>query len=307
MRREITKFLTCMAGERNAADHTIKAYREDLMAMAEFFESAGGSGNAAGMAAIRPSDLTPLDLRGFQSALQQAGYARTTIARKLAALRSFFKFAMREGWVQTNPAAPLRNPRKQRKLPLVLSGDDIDRLLSAPPADTAAGLRDRGMLETMYSAGLRVSELVGLRDGDLDLDQQIIRVRGKGRKERLAPLGSFAIAAINLYVSRRRRDPAAESIPRESPVFVNRFGRVLTTRSVGRMLDKYIAQAELDTRTSPHTLRHSFATHLMDRGADIRSVQELLGHASLQTTQIYTHVSAAKLRDVYEAAHPRAS
>lgn len=299
MRSEITRFLTCMAGERNAADHTIKAYREDLFGLVDYLESTGGL----------PS-VTAIDaagLREFQSALQQAGYARTTISRKLAAVRSFFKFAIREGWVTANPATPLRNPRRQRKLPLVLSGDDILRLLSAPPADSAAGLRDRAILETMYSAGLRVSELVALREGDLDFDQQILRVRGKGRKERIAPLGSFAVKAIDRYAARRRRDPAAENPPRDAPVFVNRFGRILTTRSVGRMLDKYIAAAELDTRTSPHTLRHSFATHLLDRGADIRSVQELLGHKSLQTTQIYTHVSAAKLRDVYEAAHPRAS
>lgn len=299
MRREITQFLTCLAGERNSADHTIKAYREDLFAMVDYFESSG--------AMVSVSSLSPADLRGFQSALQQAGYARTTISRKLAALRSFYKFAMREGWVRENPATPLRNPRRQRKLPLVLSGDDIGRLLSAPPKSNAAGLRDRAILETMYSAGLRVSELVSLRDGDLDFDQSILRVRGKGRKERIAPLGSFAVRAIQDYAARRNRDASVENPIREAPVFVNRFGKGLTTRSVGRMLDKYIAQAQLDTRTSPHTLRHSFATHLLDRGADIRSVQELLGHKSLQTTQIYTHVSAAKLRDVYELAHPRAS
>ena len=159
----------------------------------------------------------------------------------------------------------------------------------------------------MYSAGLRVSELVGLCDGDLDRDEQIIRVRGKGRKERISPLGSYAIDAIEAYEIKRTRAPEAESLGKMAPVFVNRFGRVLTTRSVGRMLEKYIAKAELDSRTSPHTLRHSFATHLLDRGADIRSVQELLGHKSLATTQIYTHVSAANLRQVYEQAHPRAS
>jgi integrase/recombinase XerC len=158
----------------------------------------------------------------------------------------------------------------------------------------------------MYSAGLRVSELVGLRDGDIDVDEQIVRVRGKGRKERISPLGSFAIKAIGQYRQRRVRDAAVEMLGREAPIFVNRFGKILTTRSVGRMLEKYIGLAQLDSRTSPHTLRHSFATHLLDRGADIRSVQELLGHKSLATTQIYTHVSAANLRQVYERAHPRA-
>jgi integrase/recombinase XerC len=205
-----------------------------------------------------------------------------------------------------NPAKPLRNPRQQRKLPHVLSNDEVGRLLLAPAASNVAGLRDRAILETIYSAGLRVSELVALRDGDIDRVEQIVRVRGKGRKERISPLGSYAVKAIDAYAAKRVRAPETESLGRAAPVFVNRFGRILTTRSVGRMLEKYIAKADLDSRTSPHTLRHSFATHLLDRGADIRSVQELLGHKSLATTQIYTHVSAANLRQVYERAHPRA-
>jgi integrase/recombinase XerC len=213
---------------------------------------------------------------------------------------------MRQGLASDNPAKPLRNPRRQRKLPHVLTNEEVGKLLLAPPANSLAGRRDRAILETMYSAGLRVSELVSLRDGDLDFDEQLVRVRGKGRKERISPLGSYAIKAIKLYERTRVREPKTEAMGREAPVFVNRFGRILTTRSVGRMLEKYIAVTGLDSRTSPHTLRHSFATHLLDRGADIRSVQELLGHKSLATTQIYTHVSAANLRKVYEQAHPRA-
>ena len=300
MRSSITQFLRYLATERNASDLTIKAYREDLFGLVDWLEAVQGS-------VPKPGSLTPHDLRSFQAALTEAGYARTTISRKLASLRSFYKFAMREGIATTNPAKPLRNPRRQRKLPHVLTNDEVGRLLVAPPSVNAAGLRDRAILETMYSAGLRVSELVGLRDGDLDRDQQIVRVRGKGRKERISPLGSFAIKAIQKYAAVRTRDPKTEALGQEAPVFVNRFGRILTTRSVGRMLEKYIAKAELDARTSPHTLRHSFATHLLDRGADIRSVQELLGHKSLATTQIYTHVSAANLHQVYEKAHPRAS
>ncbi|MEM9645724.1 MAG: tyrosine recombinase XerC [Planctomycetota bacterium] len=300
MQKAIAAFLRYMATERNASDLTIKAYREDLFGMLEWFEAT--QGRVPGT-----DELSPLELRAFQAALTEAGYARTTISRKLASLRSFYKYAMREGMATTNPAKPLRNPRRQRTLPHVLSTDEIGRLLIAPPASETAGLRDRAMLETMYSAGLRVSELVGMRDGDIDRDEQIVRVRGKGRKERISPLGSFAIEAIDAYAMLRIRDPKVESQGREAPVFVNRFGRILTTRSVGRMLEKYIGVAQLDTRTSPHTLRHSFATHLLDRGADIRSVQELLGHKSLATTQIYTHVSAAGLREIYEQAHPRAS
>jgi integrase/recombinase XerC len=299
MRSAIAQFLKYLATERNASGLTIKAYREDLQGLVDWLEATRGD-------VPHPSNLSPQDLRAFQAALQQAGYARTTIARKLASLRSFYRFAMRQGIASDNPAKPLRNPRRQRKLPHVLSNAEVGKLLLAPPANETAGLRDRAILETMYSAGLRVSELVALRDSDLDPHEQIIRVRGKGRKERISPLGSYALQAIQQYATRRIRDPKTEALGPAAPVFVNRFGRILTTRSVGRMLEKYIAICGLDTRTSPHTLRHSFATHLLDRGADIRSVQELLGHKSLATTQIYTHVSAANLRQVYERAHPRA-
>lgn len=300
MRSAIARFLRYLVAERNASELTVKAYREDLIGFAEWLESRAVTANSL-------TALNPHHLREFQAALQEAGYAKSTISRKLASLRSFFRYAMRDGLIASNPAKPLRNPRRNRKLPHVLTGQEIERLLTAPPADQAAGRRDRAILETMYSSGLRVSELVGIRDGDLDFAQGIVRVRGKGRKERLSPLGSYAIEAIERYAAMRRRSSKTESLGRAAPVFVNRFGNALTTRSVGRMLDKYIAKAELDARTSPHTLRHSFATHLLDRGADIRSVQELLGHQSLTTTQIYTHVSAANLRRVYEAAHPRSA
>jgi len=300
MRKSVTLFLRYLATERNASDLTIKSYREDLFALMEWLETNLGSVPSA-------DALTPQTLRQFQSALQEAGYARTTISRKLASLRSFYRFAQRQGLATTNPAKPLRNPRRQRKLPHVLSTDEVGRLLAAPPSINTAGLRDRAILETMYSAGLRVSEVVGLSDGDLDFEEQITRVKGKGRKERISPLGSYAIQAITLYKQQRTRHAAEQAKGRDAAVFVNRFGNRLTTRSVGRMLEKYIATAQLDSRTSPHTLRHSFATHLLDRGADIRSVQELLGHKSLATTQIYTHVSTANLRAIYEKAHPRAN
>ena len=252
-----------------------------------------------------PDDVTPRDLRGYVAALHEAGYARTSISRKLASLRSFYRFAQRRQLAQSNPAKPLRNPRGQRKLPHFLTNDEVLKLLDAPTTDKMA-TRDQAIFETMYSAGLRVSEVVGLNEGDLDFDQGIARVRGKGRKERLSPLGTYAIDALQSYLPRRilsQKEPRG----REAPVFVNKFGGRLTTRSVARMLEKYIKQTGLDARTTPHTLRHSFATHLLDRGADIRSVQELLGHKSLVTTQIYTHLSTANLREVYQRAHPRAS
>ncbi len=298
MRAAIGQFLRFLVSERNAAELTIKSYREDLMGLVDYLEHALGH-------SPKPDELSPQQLRSYQAALQEAGYARTSIARKLASMRSFYRFAMREGLTKENPAKPLRNPRRQRKLPHVLSTDEVDRLLKTPSATNPQGLRDRAIFETVYSAGLRVSELVGLNDGDLDFEGQLIRVRGKGRKERLSPLGRFAISALNHYFKERTLHASIKP-GRAAPVFVNRFGKRLTTRSIGRMLEKHINAAGLDGRTSPHTLRHSFATHLLDRGADIRSVQELLGHKSLTTTQIYTHVSTASLRQVYERAHPRA-
>jgi integrase/recombinase XerC len=203
-------------------------------------------------------------------------------------------------------AKPLRNPRKGRTLPHFLTADEIGKLLLAPPANEPMGLRDRAILETMYSSGLRVSECVGLNLGDLDLAGGILRIRGKGRKERLGPVGSFAVNALQNWLKVCKVSPKEPSGP-AAPVFVNRFGRRLTTRSVARMLEKYLQLTGLDTRTTPHSLRHSFATHLLNGGADIRSVQELLGHKSLVTTQIYTHVSTAVLQAAYNKAHPRAN
>jgi integrase/recombinase XerC len=298
MQRQIAQFLTYLRVERGASPHTLKGYREDLIAAAEYFASEDG-------ATPEPASITAVDLRGFLSALHEASYAKTSIARKLASLRSFYKYGQREGWASSNPARALRNPRKGRSLPHFLTTEEIGKLLSIPPADSPMGLRDRAILETMYSAGLRVSELVGLSDGDVDLPQGVLLVRGKGRKERLSPVGSYAARALHAWLRLRKVSPK-EPQGREAPLFTNRFGTRLTTRSVGRMLEKYLRETGLDQRTSPHTLRHSFATHLLDRGADIRSVQELLGHKSLVTTQIYTHISTANLRAAYEKAHPRA-
>ena len=298
MQSEIGQFLRYLSVERNASELTVKSYREDLFDLAEYLIEELGSD-------VRPDGVSSRDLRGYAAALHEAGYARTSISRKLASLRSFYRFAQQRQLASSNPAKPLRNPRGQRKLPHFLTNDEVGKLLEAPATRTVMGLRDHAILETMYSAGLRVSEVVGLNDGDLEFEEGIARIRGKGRKERLSPLGSYAIDALHEY-HRVRVLAANEATGREAPVFVNRFGNRLTTRSVGRMLEKYIAEQGLDSRTTPHTLRHSFATHLLDRGADIRSVQELLGHKSLVTTQIYTHLSTANLREVYLRAHPRA-
>lgn len=297
MHAEIGQFLRYLDVERNASDLTIKSYREDLMDLADFLTDEGSK-------KVKPRDVDAGALRGYVSALHDAGYARTSISRKLASLRSFYRFAQRQQMADTNPAKPLRNPRGQRKLPHFLSGDEIQQLLNTPDSNSVMGLRDIAILEVIYSAGLRVSELVGMNDRDLDFEEGVVRLRGKGRKERMGAIGEYAAKALRRYFAVRKRADHGDS--NELPTFTNKFGQRLTTRSVARMLEKYIKECGLDTRTTPHTLRHSFATHLLDRGADIRSVQELLGHKSLVTTQIYTHVSTASLKTAYAKAHPRA-
>jgi integrase/recombinase XerC len=298
MNSAVTRFLQYLTAERNAAELTIKSYREDMQALVEYLLDSLGR-------IPQPSEVSTFDLRGYIGAMHDAGYSKSSIARRLASLRTFFRFAQRDGLCASNPAKPLRNPRPARNLPHFLSTDELARLLAAPHAGDTLGLRDRAILETMYSSGLRVGETVGIDLGDVDFDEALLRIRGKGRRERLAPIGSYAIASLRQWLAVRK---VASQGPQglDSPLFVNKFGRRITTRSVARMLEKYLKTTELDVRTSPHSLRHSFATHLLNHGADIRSVQELLGHKSLATTQIYTHVSAAGLREAYEKAHPRA-
>jgi integrase/recombinase XerC len=295
MEEALAEFLRHLALEKNASAHTVKSYREDLTQAVAFFTQRNG-GQAPDAAR-----LTTRQLRAHLAWLHEQGYARATIARRLAAVRSWCRFLCRQGVLASNPAAGLRGPRQEKRLPHFVPRDDMLRLLAAPPADTPLGLRDRALLETLYSAGLRVSELTGLDVADVDLGEGTATVRGKGKRERLAMLGPPAVAAIRAWL------PAREALARSwAALFLNKNGTRLSARSVGRLLEKYLALAGMDPRTTPHTLRHSFATHLLDAGADIRSVQELLGHRSLGTTQIYTHVSTQRLRDSYHKAHPRA-
>jgi len=292
----IDRFLRFMAAERGASPLTLKSYREDLLQLEEFLSSAG---------CREPADASSALLRRFQGGLGAAGYAPSTVARKLASMRSFYSFGQREGWVRANPAKPLRSPRRPRKLPLFLTGDEIARLLATPNPAEPGGLRDRAILELMYSSGVRVRELTGLDDADLDLAGGTIRVRGKGRRERLGIVGGPARTALRHWLAARPRS-ATGGTGRSRPLFTNRFGGRLSVRGIARLLEKHLASAGLGKRASPHTLRHSFATHLLDAGADIRSVQELLGHKSLVTTQIYTHVTTSRLREAFDKAHPRA-
>lgn len=294
----IDGFLRYLKIERNASELTLKSYGEDFGSLLDYFRDRVGE-------VPEPGQTHIAQLRGYISYLHECDYARTTIARRLASLRSFFRYCQREGMVATNPTKSLRTPRVGRKLPHFLTTEQIVKLLESPPANETEGLRDRAILETLYSAGLRVAELVGLNVSDWDQDANVIRVFGKGKKERIAPIGRHAAKALYRWLDVRQEAPDAKAED-QGAMFLNRFGTRLTTRSVGRMLEKYLLLTGLDQLTTPHTLRHSFATHLLDGGADLRAVQELLGHKSLTTTQIYTHVSTKRLRDTYEQAHPHA-
>lgn len=296
MHQTLADFLRYLSVERNASALTVKSYREDLTQAAEFFRSQGVG---------EPERITTRLVRAYLAWLHEQGYAKTTTARRLAAIRSFFRYLHRNGQVRENPAETLRGPRQERKLPNFLTEADLNALLETPSSHTPLGVRDRAILEALYSAGLRVSELVGLNLEDVDLDAGVATIRGKGKRERLALLGRPALKALKAWLE--EREHLLATLQRQSDaVFLNLRGTRLTVRSVGRLVRKYLLQAGLNVRATPHTLRHSFATHLLDRGADIRSVQELLGHRNLSTTQVYTHLTTSRLHDSYRRAHPRA-
>lgn len=299
----VKQFMTYLEHERNFSEHTVRSYTADLVQFVAFLTGADEAAAEDPALADRIRGVTPLDLRAYLAQLRRADYSRATVARKIATLRSFYKFLARQGEVPRNPVKVIRTPRQEKRLPKFLDPADVERLLSAPKGKDLLSLRDAAMLEILYSTGMRVSELVGLDLEDIDPIGEVVRVRGKGRRERLAPLGSYAITALNRYLGAR----AEADVHDAKAVFINRHGERLNARSVRRKLAKYLAVAGLDPHVSPHTLRHSFATHMLERGADLRAVQELLGHRSLSTTQIYTHVTAGRMKEIYEAAHPRAN
>jgi integrase/recombinase XerC len=247
----------------------------------------------------------PNTVRAYLAFLNEKQYSRATVARKLGTLRSFYKFLVKRNKLSSNPLMVIRTPKQEKKLPRYLEYEEVKKLLETPPMDNWLGARDRAILETLYSTGMRVSELVGLNMEDVDFLGEVVRVRGKGKKERIAPISSSALQVIQHYIEYRNK--RAQSNPNfdSKVLFVNKHGKRLSTRSVRRKMDKYLKMAGLDTGISPHTLRHSFATHMLNKGADLRSVQELLGHQSLSTTQIYTHLTTGKLKEVYQNAHPR--
>jgi len=289
MQRYIDKFINYLKIEKNASNHTIINYTIDLKAFSLFLGSAG------------IDSVDHLALRRFLAELRGRNYSKRTIARKLASLRSFFKFLYREGHIKSNPITAVSSPKLDKKLPKFLDVGKVAKLILSPDVKTPSGLRDRAILETLYSCGIRVSELVGLDIDDIDFISGVIKVLGKGRKERIVPIGDMALGSIRKYT---------EGMPARAKgkkaVFLNSRDGRLTDRSVRRVVDKYIHACSIEEKISPHSLRHSFATHLLDRGADLRSVQELLGHMNLSTTQIYTHVTMERLKNVYDKTHPRA-
>lgn len=333
----INGFIAYLGDERHFSAYTARCYGADLRQFIEWVETTQRTkvneaveqkayearlaraarttpGNPA--ASVGGTTLTDqvLDassdwIRSFLENLQSNSYSGATMARKIATLRSFFKWAERKGIAAVNPMTAIRTPKQGKRLPKAITMDQIEQLMIAPSDRDVLGMRDRAMLETMYSTGIRVSELVDLNGDDLDDTGEALRVRGKGKRERIVPVGSHALAAIKRYTGLVTTDPRFSHIWAQGnagkPLFMNKHGGRLSSRSVRRKLDKYLKQAGMDPKISPHTLRHSFATHMLENGADLRSVQEILGHQSLSTTQVYTHLTAQRLKNAYDQAHPR--
>jgi integrase/recombinase XerC len=288
MRKYIFDFLRYLKTEKNVSPHTERSYLSDLEQLFDF---------------LGETDLAIADhqtLRQFVGHLVKLKVRKSSIARKLSAVRSFFKYLNRQGVLKNNPARLIATPRQEKRLPAVLTVDDALRLMEAPGKSDDTELRDRAVLETLYSTGIRASELIGMNREDINRHDRLIRIRGKGRKERIVPVGNKALNAIDAYLGKRTAggEPAA--------VFTGPSGNRLTARTVQRILENYRKKLGLTSKASPHTLRHSFATHLLESGADLRSLQELLGHASLSTTQRYTHLNIDMLMETYDKAHPRA-
>ena len=322
----VNAFLSYLTDERHFSPYTARCYGADLRQYTEFLvdehnisidesreNQAFTSGNAAGQSGTCTGFIcgaTTDSIRNYLNHLAEQNYSAATMARKIATLRSFYKWALKFNHVEANPMVLIRTPRQSKRLPKAITVEQIEQLLSAPDDQDVLGARDRAMLETLYSTGIRVSELVDLNVEDMDEGAEAVRVRGKGKKERVVPLGSHALAAIRQYrsvlVNDERFSGAWTTDATEHPLFINKHGGRLSSRSVRRKLDKYLRQVGLDPSISPHTLRHSFATHLLDNGADLRCVQELLGHQSLSTTQAYTHLTTQRMREAYDKAHPRA-
>ena len=292
----IQQFIRYLSEEKHASPHTCRNYLKDLEQFENFLKTSGLHLSPAGE--IEMGKVDRWTLRKYLSSLHRKN-KKSSIARKISTLRSFFKYLVREELVTANPAKSVSTPKREKPLPSTLTVDEAFRLVESPSEEEGQQARDRAILELLYSSGIRVSELVGLNLGQLDLELGIVKVMGKGRKERIVPVGSKAIEAVNAYLEERG------TVNGEDALFINSRGGRLTARSVGRLVKTYTKRSGIFRKISPHSLRHTFATHLLDSGADIREIQEMLGHASLSTTQRYTHLTMGKLMEVYDKAHPR--
>lgn len=293
MRNEIGQFLAFLKHEKNASPHTIACYKRDLLQLAGYLEE-------------RKVVLRGIDnviLRGFMAKLQENKNKKSTVARKLAAIRSFFQFCIRKKWLEDNPAKIVATPKQEKHVPSFLSEDEMAQFLDLPQTTQPLDLRDKTVLELLYATGMRVSELAGLNLDDLSFSERLVRVRGKGKKERLIPFGRKAEDSLVFYI--RSRPQINKGKIEAEALFLNYRGKRLSSRSVERIVDKYIRFTAVQRKISPHSLRHSFASHLLSRGADLRVIQELLGHESLATTQKYTHLNLRQLLEVYKKSHPR--
>ena len=288
----LDRFLIYLSTERSVSPHTVTAYRNDLEQFLRFLATGATP-------PTHPDEVSHLDIRRFLAHLH-GDHKKSSIGRKLAAVRALFRYLLREGVVAKNPAELVGTPKKEQRAPFHLTIDEITALVEAPKEATILSLRDKAILEVLYSCGIRLTELTGLKVQDIDREGRLVRVLGKGNKERIVPLGRQAAKAVTAYLE-ERRDP-----PGDAPFLLNARGGRLTGRSVARIVDKYLVKLATMKKVSPHTLRHTFATHLLEGGADLRAIQDLLGHASLSTTQKYTHVSIDHLMEVYDKAHPRA-
>jgi integrase/recombinase XerC len=297
---EIGGFLDYLTYERNVSPNTISAYRDDLESFVGFLCDDYFT---LGRDQLELRRIDHLAVRAYLAHLSRRKLSRSSVARHLSALRTFFKYLVREGAVDANPARTVATPKREKHLPAVMQPSDVALLLEQPDTSNTLGIRDAAWLELLYASGLRISELVGIDLDDLELRSRLVKVHGKGSKERIVPFGTKAENALRAYLAVRGE---LQSDPEEQAVFVNYRGGRITTRSVRRLFDRYLRKAALRAGISPHTLRHSFATHLLNAGADLRGIQELLGHASLSTTQKYTHLNDWQLIAVYKKAHPRA-
>ena len=295
-------FLVYLQTEKNASRYTIISYQNDLFAGLSFFSGLLQKDDYT----IQPADISTKLFRSYLASLRSSEKSTATIARRMSAWRSFFKYLCREGIIEDNPLQIINIPKRDRKLPRFLTENEIKKLIEYPDAKHVLGCRDLAVLETLYGTGIRVGELVGANIGDLSLKEALIKVTGKGNRERIVPLGVYALEALNMYIKMARPVLLDKSAACPDALFLNNRGGRLTDRGVRWLLERYARQMDFHKNTNPHTFRHSYATHMLDNGADLRAVQDLLGHARLSTTQIYTHLSKERIKHIYEKSHPRA-